>query len=46
MVTTAHVATGSLIFAISVTLALRSLRLVRGEARPAAAKNIALGVAA
>jgi cytochrome c oxidase assembly protein subunit 15 len=45
-VTTAHVACGSLIFAVALTIALRSLRLVRAEPRPLIASGKLMGVAA
>ncbi|HWB00498.1 MAG TPA: hypothetical protein VG713_18525, partial [Pirellulales bacterium] len=46
IITTAHVANGSLILAVSTMLALRSLRLVQGEARGAVTLKILLGAAA
>jgi heme a synthase len=45
-VTTAHVACGSLIFAVAITIALRSLRLVQAEPRPLVASGKLMGVAA
>ncbi|HEV3416150.1 MAG TPA: COX15/CtaA family protein [Pirellulales bacterium] len=45
-VTTAHVAFGSLIFAISITLVLRSLRLAHVEPHPSPAGGKLIGVAA
>ena len=46
LVTTAHVAIGSLILAISLTLALRSLRLDRGDPGATFPGNLGMGVAA
>jgi heme a synthase len=45
-VTTAHVACGSLIFAVAVTVALRALRLVEAAPRPVVASGKLMGVAA
>ena len=46
LVTTAHVATGSLIFVTSLVVSLRSLRLFRATARGLDLRPLALGVAA
>jgi heme a synthase len=46
LATTAHVATGSLILAVSLTLALRSLRLCGGHPRSGTRGRFELGVAA
>ncbi len=45
-VTTAHVACGSLIFAVAVTIAVRSLRLLQAAPRPVVASGKLMGVAA
>jgi cytochrome c oxidase assembly protein subunit 15 len=46
LITTAHVATGSLILAVSLTLALRAIRLAHDRPRPAGLGKLGMGVAA
>ncbi|HEV3020854.1 MAG TPA: COX15/CtaA family protein [Pirellulales bacterium] len=46
LLTTAHVATGSLILAVCVTLTLRAIRRDRGRLRPAALGKLGMGVVA